>query len=275
MSFRDDFKVAAGKRVDLSAIDPGMTAGFDKDSARAQTQKNIKRIAELQKKLYVERKQAVLIVFQAIDAGGKDGAIENLATGTNPQGVKVTSFKQPSREELDHDFLWRIHPHAPGKGEIGIFNRSHYEDVLVVRVHGLAPEDVWQKRYRQINDFERMLSENGTHIIKFYLHISKEEQFERLRARLEDPAKNWKFNEGDMKERDRWDDYRAAFEDALTKCSTPEAPWHVIPADKKWFRDLVISEIVRDKLESLNISLPKVDFDAQDMLQKYFGASPA
>jgi PPK2 family polyphosphate:nucleotide phosphotransferase len=214
-------------------------------------------LQSLQELLYAEQKHKVLIVLQAMDTGGKDGAIRRVFDGVNPQGVKVASFKVPTAEELAHDFLWRVHKVTPGLGEMVIFNRSHYEDVLVVRVHGYAPEEVWKKRYDQINDFEHLLSESGTTILKFFLHIDKDEQKERLQARLDDPTKTWKFRLGDLEERKLWGDYMQAFEDALNKTSTEYAPWYVVPANRKWYRDLVISTVLVDTLKGFKMEYPK------------------
>jgi PPK2 family polyphosphate:nucleotide phosphotransferase len=211
----------------------------------------------LQELMYAEGKRSLLIVLQAMDTAGKDGTIRRVFDGVNPQGVRVTSFKAPTPLELDHDYLWRIHPHVPGKGEIVIFNRSHYEDVLIVRVHDLVPKSIWGRRYAQICDFERMLAEEGTTILKFYLHISQEEQKERLQQRLDDPTKQWKFNVGDLKERELWDDYRLAYEEAMSKTSTKCAPWYVVPADKKWYRDWVIVNIIVDVLKGFKMRYPK------------------
>ncbi len=207
--------------------------------------------------LYAENKHKVLIVLQAMDTGGKDGTIRRVFEGVNPQGVKVASFKVPTAEELAHDFLWRIHKQTPANGEIVIFNRSHYEDVLVVRVHEYVTKKIWSKRYEQINAFEKTLVENGTTILKFFLHISKDEQKERLQARLDDPTKHWKFNIGDLDERKLWDDYQAAYEDVLNKTSTAEAPWYVVPANRKWYRDLVISTVLVEKLQGLKMKYPE------------------
>jgi PPK2 family polyphosphate:nucleotide phosphotransferase len=206
--------------------------------------------------LWAEGKHSLLIVLQAMDAGGKDGTIKHVMRGVNPQGCQVTSFKVPTEEELDHDFLWRIHKATPRRGYIGIFNRSHYEDVLVVRVHNLVPETVWRQRYEQINQFEKLLADTGTTILKFFLYISKEEQKERFEARLRDPAKNWKFSMGDVKERNLWDDYMAAFEEVLSRCSMPWAPWFVIPANRKWYRNLVVSQTIIEALEKLDMRYP-------------------
>jgi len=207
--------------------------------------------------MYAEHKQKLLIVLQGIDTSGKDGTIEHVFGDVNPQGTKVINFKVPTKKELDHDYLWRVHQHTPGKGEIVIFNRSHYEDVLVVRVHDIVPEDVWKKRYDQINDFERLLADEGTTIRKFFLHVSKQEQAKRFLARLDRPQKRWKFNPGDLEEREYWDDYIAAFEDVLSKTSTPWAPWYVVPADRKWYRNLVVASVVLDSLKSLDMQFPE------------------
>ena len=218
--------------------------------------KDITRLAKLQEMLYAEDRRSVLIILQAMDAGGKDGTIKHVMSGLNPQGCEVTSFKVPSAEEADHDFLWRIHKAVPRRGNIGIFNRSHYEDVLVVRVHNLVPREVWKERYDQINRFEKLLSEMSVVILKFFLHISKEEQRKRFQERLKDPSKNWKFSELDLKERELWEDYQAAYEDALSKCSTEWAPWYVIPANHKWYRNWSVARTIVDTLESLKLSFP-------------------
>ena len=251
------FLVPAGTRLHLEDHDPGYTAGFQskKDVAK-ELGRNRERLRELQGVLWAEGKHALLIVLQAMDAGGKDGTIRHVFRGVNPQGCSVTSFKAPTPEELAHDYLWRIHKAAPRKGYIGIFNRSHYEDVLVVRVHNLVPESVWRKRYEQINHFEKLLAESGVTILKFFLHISREEQKSRFEARLQNPAKNWKFSMGDMAERAYWDEYMRAFEEALSRCSTPWAPWYVIPADHKWFRNLTVSRIIVEALEKLDMHYP-------------------
>jgi PPK2 family polyphosphate:nucleotide phosphotransferase len=224
------------------------------------------RLEELQELLYAEAKHKILIVLQAMDSGGKDGTIRHVFDGTNPQGVKVASFKKPTDTELAHDYLWRVHRHTPGSGEIAIFNRSHYEDVLVVRVHNLVPEEVWNRRYDHINAFEQMLADEGTTIIKLYLHISKGEQKERLQARLDEPHKQWKFAKGDLAERARWDDYTAAFEAVLSRTSTTSAPWYVIPADRKWYRNLVVSRILVDTLEKLEMSYPEPEEDLEGIV---------
>lgn len=255
------YLVEPGSVVDLSAQDPRDLGDFEggKKQGKAIAAEQIARLESLQELLYAEGKRRVLIVLQAMDAGGKDGTIRHVFEGVNPQGVDVASFKKPSERELAHDYLWRIHKEVPGDGQIVIFNRSHYEDVLVVRVHGLVPEAVWRKRYEHINAFERLLADEGTTILKFYLHISPEEQRERLQDRLDRPDKHWKFSSADLKERVRWHDYRAAFEEALTRTSTEHAPWYVIPADRKWFRNLVISGILVDTLESLGMEYPPAE----------------
>ena len=253
----------------LADIRPDAEKPFkDKDAAEKRLSKLRPRLAGLQENLYAEHRRSLLLVFQALDTGGKDGAIEKLLTGVNPAGVEVTSFKAPSEEERNHDFLWRVHAHAPGRGKIGVWNRSHYEDVLITRVHGLIDKATWTARYRHINRFEDLLTANGTRILKFFLHISKEEQAERLQARLDDPAKRWKFDPNDLKERAHWDDYQAAFQDALAHCSPEAAPWLVVPADKKWVRDLTIMEIVVATLEEMNPQPPAADFDVSAMVIK-------
>jgi PPK2 family polyphosphate:nucleotide phosphotransferase len=224
------------------------------------------RLEELQELLYAEGKHKILIVLQAMDSGGKDGTIRHVFDGTNPQGVKVASFKKPTDEELARDYLWRVHHHAPGSGEITIFNRSHYEDVLVVRVHNLVPAEVWGRRYDHINAFEKLLADEGTTILKFYLHISKEEQKERLQARLDEPHKRWKFAKGDLAERALWDDYEEAFEAVLSTTSTEWAPWYVIPADRKWYRNLVISKILVETLEGLDMCYPDPEEDLEGIV---------
>ena len=231
----------------------------------AQFKKTLDRLDELQYTLYAEGKRSVLMVLQGMDTSGKDGTIRHVMSGASPQSCKVTSFKVPSSHELAHDFLWRIHQAAPEKGQIMIFNRSHYEDVLVVRVHDLVPKKVWEERYDEINRFEKYLTENGTTILKFFLHISKEEQKERIQARLADPAKHWKLSEADLKEREYWDDYIDAYEDALTKCSTKYAPWYIIPANHKWFRTLAVSKILVEALEKMNPKYPTSELDINRM----------
>ncbi len=252
------YRVEPGTTVDLGAWDPDDQALFPdgKDAGAARLRELRDELRELQRVLWAEDKHKVLVVLQAMDAGGKDGTIRHVFRGVNPQGVRVASFKVPTPEELAHDFLWRVHERTPGSGEIVIFNRSHYEDVLVVRVKNLVPEAVWRPRYEHITAFEKLLADEGTTILKFYLHISKDEQKERFEARLERPDKRWKFNPGDLKERARWDDYMAAYQEVLTRTSTAFAPWYVIPANRKWYRNLVVSTILVETLKSLRMSYP-------------------
>ena len=249
--------VEPGTQVRLAEYDPGYSGDYgSKAEARKALKRNTERLRELQEVMWAEHKHALLIVLQAMDAGGKDGTIRHVMRGVNPQGCQVTSFKVPTKEELDHDYLWRVHRATPRRGHIGIFNRSHYEDVLVVRVHELVPPEVWQPRYEQINHFEKLLTDTGTTVLKFFLHISREEQKERFEARLADPHKNWKFSLGDVKKREHWDEYMRAYEDALSRCSTPWAPWYIIPADRKWYRNLIISQIIVATLEKLDMRYP-------------------
>ncbi|MEO8027775.1 MAG: polyphosphate kinase 2 family protein [Bryobacteraceae bacterium] len=250
------------KKFRIANRDPDATPGCkDKAEAKHRLAKNLDRLSVLQYLLYAEGRRSVLMVLQGIDAGGKDGTVRNVMSGLNPQGVRVTSFKVPDGEEKRHDYLWRIHKAVPGYGEIGLFNRSQYEDVLVVRVHNLVPKSVWMRRYQEINDFEKMLADNGTTILKFFLNISKDEQKARFEDRLKDKTKNWKFSPGDIEERKFWDDYAQAFEDAIEKCSTPWAPWYVIPANKKWYRNLAVSEILVDTMERMDLHYPKPTAD--------------
>ncbi len=251
------FLVPPNTEIRLSEYDPDSTRECrDRGEAAEELETNVQRLQELQTVLYAEGKHSLLVVLQAMDAGGKDGTIRHVMGRLNPQGVHVASFKAPTRRELAHDFLWRIHQHTPGRGEIAVFNRSHYEDVLVVRVHNMVPESVWRARYDHINAFERLLADSGVTILKFYLHISKTEQKERFEKRLRDPRKNWKFARGDLRERKLWENYMGAFEEALSRCSTRNAPWHIIPADKKWYRNLIVSRILVQALESLDMSYP-------------------
>ena len=259
--FRDALRVKPGSRIHLADADHGATHGWRKDEAAKETEKQLERLAELQDRLWAEAKHAVLVVLQGIDAAGKDGTIKKVMTAFNPQGSPVTSFKVPSAEELAHDYLWRVHKATPRKGEIGIFNRSHYEDVLVVRVHDLVPRSVWSERYEQINAFEQGLSENGTTIVKFFLSIDKDEQRERFQARYDDPTKRWKFSMGDLAERKLWGDYQAAFDDMLSRTSTDVAPWYLVPANHKWFRDLAVSSILVDTIHALKPAYPPVAED--------------
>lgn len=249
--------VPPGTRISLDQFDPRYVEGdWKKKKAYKQIEKNTSKSRELAYKLFAENRQAVLLVLQGMDTAGKDGTIRTVMTGINPQSCQIYPFKQPSPEELDHDFLWRIHRAVPRRGNIGIFNRSHYEDVLVVRVHKLVPEAEWRSRYDRINEFERLLTEGGVTVVKCFLHISKEEQRERLQARLDRPHKRWKFSLGDLDERKLWDHYTRAYEDALTRCNTPHAPWHIIPSDRKWYRNLTVSGILLETLEKLNPEFP-------------------
>ncbi len=256
-----ELRVAPGSKIKLARIDPADTHGLEKAAATEVLEKNRERLGVLQYQLYAEARRAVLVVLQGIDAAGKDGTIRHVMTGLNPQGVTVTAFKEPEGAEKRHDYLWRVHHAVPEWGKIGIFNRSHYEDVLVVRVHGLVPKSQWSERYEQINHFEHMLSDCGVHIVKCMLYVDKKEQARRLRLRLEDPTKNWKFSAADVKEREYWDQYIEAYEDVLRKCSTKWAPWYVVPANHKWFRNYAVSQIVLETLEALHLQYPKPTAD--------------
>lgn len=247
----DHYRVDPTSFAGLSAFDPNANGGYDKATAKPIMKALNKRIEELQENLYAHGKERILFVLQATDTGGKDGTIRAVFDGTNPQGVHVASFKKPTSEELAHDYLWRIHANSPAKGDIMIFNRSHYEDVLIVRVRELVPEAQWRKRYEHIRNFEQMLADEGATIIKIFLHISKDEQRDRLQARIDEPAKHWKFEMGDLAEREIWDDYQAAFADMLVETSTADAPWYVVPANRKWYRNIVISQILVDALEEI------------------------
>jgi PPK2 family polyphosphate:nucleotide phosphotransferase len=259
MSYADLLRVAPGTRPDLGAIDPQGTPGFDGDktAGRARLKELRDELADFQERLWAEKREALLVVLQALDGGGKDGLIRKVITAFNPQGTRVVGFGVPTEEELRHDYLWRVHAVAPGKGRIGVFNRSHYEDVLVVRVNELVPEAVWSSRFDQINAFEEHLSANATRIVKFFLHISREEQRRRFLKRLEDPAKRWKWDAADLETRQRWDDYIAAYADALARCSTEAAPWFVIPADRKWYRDLAVAEILAQTARQMDPRWPE------------------
>jgi PPK2 family polyphosphate:nucleotide phosphotransferase len=257
----DHYRIPPETAVHLAAFDPGDTGGLQEDEAEDRLLELNRRLESLQELLYAEGRHRVLVVLQAMDAGGKDGVIRHVFEGVNPQGVRVASFGRPTEEELAHDYLWRVHAHAPATGRITIFNRSHYEDVLVVRVHGLVPAEVWRRRYRHINEWERLLAEEGTTIRKFYLHISPEEQAERFQARLDDPTKRWKFRLGDLEERARWADYAAAYEAVLSQTSTPWAPWYVVPADHKWYRNLVVATVLVEALETLEMAYPPSEED--------------
>jgi PPK2 family polyphosphate:nucleotide phosphotransferase len=258
LDFSSKLIVPPDKKINLEKYDPADTLGYDNDKkTEAKLDKQLKRLDELQGLFYAEKKRALLIVLQGMDAAGKDGTVRHVMSGVSPQGCSVKSFKVPNSEELAHDFLWRIHKAVPEKGMFGIFNRSHYEDVLVVRVHKLVPKDVWKARYDQINRFEKNLAENDVKLLKFFLHISREEQEKRFQERLHDPRKKWKFSKADAAERKRWDDYVTAYEAVLSRCSTEYAPWFIIPADHKWFRNLAISRIIVETLEEFDMHYPK------------------
>ena len=248
-----------GTKIDLKDVPSRIEQDeIDKAEAKRLIEKNAEEMADLARCLYAENKRSILLVLQGMDTAGKDGTIRAVMRGMNPRSCQVVSFKKPTEEELDHDFLWRIHKHAPRKGNIGIFNRSHYEDVLIVRVHELFPKNVWKQRYELINDFEKLLTENGTIVVKCYLHISKDEQRERLQARIDEPRSRWKFNPADLDERKLWEQYQEAYQDALIKCNTKNAPWYIIPSDQKWYRNLVVSNLMRDTMKELNPKYPEV-----------------
>ena len=273
MKYNEKFMVQPWSKVRLDKIDAAFKDKHeDQASALGETEKFTQRLRELQYLLYAEGRRSLLIILQAMDAGGKDGTINHVLGNMNPQGARVYGFKVPSAEEAAHDFLWRIHQAAPPRGQVAVFNRSHYEDVLVSRVHNSVPRKVWEKRYDLINDFEKNLFDNGTHILKFYLHISESEQLRRFKQRIDDPARHWKISESDYKEREYWDDYTMAFEDALSKCSTTHAPWFVIPANHKWFRNLAVSRIVVETLESLKMEFPNPKVDIKEIREKFHKA---
>lgn len=251
------YRVEPGDNISLTDIDPNACEDYRREQdVAAELEHQQKRLQKLQARLYAEQQRSLLVVLQAMDTGGKDGTIKHVFRGVNPQGCQVWSFKHPSREESSHDFLWRYHQRTPPQGMIHIFNRSHYEDVLIVRVKDLVPEEIWRQRYHIINEFEHMLTLSGTTVLKFFLHISKDEQKKRLERRLQDPDKRWKFSVSDIEERKYWDDYQRAFEDAINNCSTNYAPWYVVPANKKWYRNLVIARAIADTLEAMNPQYP-------------------
>jgi PPK2 family polyphosphate:nucleotide phosphotransferase len=257
----EEYRVKPGSKLNLEKYDPGGTGDYkktdqEKKKAKAMTAELTAKLDPLQERLYANADRSLLIVLQGMDTSGKDGTIKHVMSGVNPQGCRVATFKTPSNNELARDFLWRVHREVPPKGHIGIFNRSHYEDVLITRVHRMISEKVASQRLTQINNFEDMLSENGTTILKFFLHISKDEQKERLEARLRDPEKRWKFNEGDLEERKLWDDYMKVFEDVLSATSTDYAPWYIVPANHKWYRNLVVADRVVDALEDMKLTYP-------------------
>lgn len=252
----DQYRIPPNTKVDLSHHDTYYNGEITKKNGKAQLKDYQKALSDLQELLFAENKRQVLIVLQGIDTAGKDGTIQNVFGDVNPQGTKVVGFKVPSRQELAHDYVWRVHQHTPAKGEIVVFNRSHYEDVLVVRVHELVPESVWEKRYQHINAFEKLLVDEGATILKFFLNISKSRQAERFLARLDRSHKRWKFNPDDLEERKHWDNYMAAFETMLSKTSTDYAPWYVIPSDRKWYRNMAVAEVIVEKLQSLGMQFP-------------------
>jgi len=261
MDLRDKLLLRPDTRITLADRDPGETMGLDKEAAAEKTEKNIARLDELQYLMYGEHRRALLVVLQGMDGAGKDGTIRHVMRGLNPQGCRVTSFKAPCAEEAEHDFLWRVHRVVPPSGEVAIFNRSHYEDVLAARVRKLVPKTVWTRRYDHINRFEQLLTDSDIMIAKFFLHISKDEQRRRFEERLRDPTKQWKLSPSDFEDRKHWDDYVAAYEDALTRCSTSDAPWFIVPADKKWFRNFAVSRILVETLEALDMRFPKPTVD--------------
>jgi len=273
MDYRERFIVEPSRKVRLEKIDPSYTGKHEShDKALPQIRKHLERMGKLQYLLYADGDQSLLVVLQALDAAGKDGVIRHLFSGINPQGTLVFGFKQPSKVESEHDFLWRIHVCAPAKGQIVIFNRSHYEDVLVARVHDLVPRSVWSKRYDLINDFEKILVQNRTRVVKFYLHIGPEEQLVRFAQRLDDPSRHWKISESDYSERELWPKYVSAYEDAMEQTSTKHAPWFVIPANHKWFRDLAISQIIADTMDEMGLKLPPTNVSIADIRRKYHAA---
>jgi len=276
MDYRDKFIVKPGQRLRLNDIDPSYRGHHETAvAAVAETERYRPKLTRLQSLLYAEKRHSVLIVLQALDAGGKDGTINHVFATFNPQGTRVVGFKKPTDAELAHDFLWRIHPYTPAKGEIVIFNRSHYEDVLITRVHKLIEEAVWTTRYDRICEFEKGLAESGTTVLKFFLHISKDEQLSRFAERLEDPAHNWKISDSDYAERALWNDYITAFDDALSHTSTHHAPWFVIPANHKWFRNLAVSQIVADTIDQLGLSYPPPTVDLTEIRRNYHIAEQA
>lgn len=270
MNYTKRFRVEPGSKIDLKMIDPGFKdPHMSRKDALPKIEAYSQKLRALQYLMYAENKRSLLICLQGRDAAGKDGTINHVLAAMSPQGCTVTGFKVPSPEEAAHDFLWRCHRAAPARGQVAIFNRSHYEDVLVVRVHDLVPKHVWSKRYEMINDFEKMLHDNGTHILKFYLHIDADEQLSRFKKRIDDPTRHWKISEGDYAERAYWDDYTMAFEAALTNCSSEHAPWFVIPSNHKWFRNLAISRIIAETLESLQMQCPEPTVDIDEIKKKY------
>jgi PPK2 family polyphosphate:nucleotide phosphotransferase len=276
MSYASRFRVEPGAKINLDKVPADFRPeDLDRDQAEERFRELTEELRDLQHLMYAEDRRSLLIVLQGRDAAGKDGTIRRVFGPMNPQGTRVTSFKVPSKEEIAHDFLWRCHMAAPRRGTVGIFNRSHYEDVLVVRVHDLVPKQVWSKRFDHINAFERLLADAGTVILKFYLHIDREEQLERFKKRMDNPKKNWKISDADYSERPFWDAYTEAFEDALSQCSTEFAPWFIIPANRKWARDLVIADIVAETLKGLGMRFPESEVDMEEIRRKYHEAEEA
>jgi PPK2 family polyphosphate:nucleotide phosphotransferase len=274
LDYRKQFRVKPGQKLKLNKLDPAYAGKLtSEDAAKEEVKRHLKQLAHQQDLLYAEHKHSVLVVLQAMDAGGKDGTIKHVFSGVNPQGVAVASFKQPTPVELAHDFLWRVHAQAPRAGQIVIFNRSHYEDVLVTRVHKLVDKKTCARRYEHIRDFEALLAESGTTILKFFLHISKEEQLARFAQRLDDPARNWKIDESDYSEREFWDDYVDAYEDAISATTTANAPWYVIPANHKWFRNLAVSQIIADAMADLDLAFPAPSVNLAEIKRKYHAAA--
>lgn len=274
MGYREEFIVKPGAKLHLNRLDPAYKGKHEShEKAAPEIAASLAQMDRLQNLLYADAGQSLLVVLQAPDAAGKDGVIRHLFTGMNPQGTRVVSFKQPSAEERAHDFLWRVHHNVPARGEVVIYNRSHYEDVLVVRVHDLVPREIWSKRYDMINDFEKLLAANGTRILKFYLHISPGEQLARFKQRLDDPQRQWKISESDYTERKLWSQYVEAYEEAIERTSTSAAPWFVIPADHKWFRNLATAQIISDTMHDMGLKLPAPRVDLAEMQRKYHAAA--
>jgi PPK2 family polyphosphate:nucleotide phosphotransferase len=274
MDYGKKFRVEEGSKVRLSEIDAGYRGGHeDKDSVQPELEEYVQRLHSLQYLLHAENKRSLLIVLQGMDAAGKDGIVTHVLGAMNPQGCRVYGFRPPTAEELAHDYLWRVHQVTPRKGYVAVFNRSHYEDVLIVRVHALVPQAVWSRRYDEINAFEKELSNEGTHILKFYLHIDKDEQLARFKDRLDDSRAHWKISESDYAEREYWDKYEEAYEDAIRKCSTAYAPWYIIPSNHKWFRNLAVSQIIVNILESLDMKFPAPTVNLEEIRRKYHAAA--
>ena len=273
MDHQQRFRVKPDARLRLKDVDPAFKGVHgDREAAEQESARYQLKLRDLQALLYAERKHSLLICLQGMDTAGKDGTISHVLGAMNPQGCRAAAFKEPTAEEQAHDFLWRAHREVPTKGEVVIFNRSHYESVLIERVHGLVPKKIWSKRYEHINAFEQGLAENGTLVLKFFLHLSKKKQLKRFKDRLDDPSKRWKISEADYKEREYWDDYQEAYEEAMSRCSTESAPWFIIPSDHKWFRDLAVARIVVEQLEALKMNYPKPTVDIEKIRAEYHAA---